>query len=285
MEDNKFLFASFFYNKEDWHFLIRNFLKPLTDEIKQYNHNLGAIVHLSYDRGENIGFTIPVPANDAMQIASLIDATARDFFSLYGSSQKKVESYNGKFFKDFPVNSVQYNLHFFPFTSQINERDESNLRPFYFISELIMGMMANDAFDDESIFTFSFYLHMLLIKSLSGNMMSADLIEEQTQSLQADYQSSFEENMPVLFEITESILDNAMPPEEENLWMDDWKNLCANLFSHDNNMVSSDNKPLLFYKKISFGIRKQLGFNSVTDNMLASFIRYCIAKREGMRLV
>jgi len=277
MEKNRFIFISLFYSRDNWTALNVNFVGPMLDEIQLRFHVAAPIIHISRDRGENIGITIPVTETNGLQVAEFIDVQAKSFFHLHPCKRDRKSSRALSFFKDFPVNSIQYNLHTFPFTAGSDPDNDLMLLPFRVVSRLIREILLDEDFYEESPFTFSFYLHLLLIHSLSENMIPAKLLVDKDASGKPEHKQAFDLNKDTLLEITESVLSDEINLSEDNTWMKDWMHTCSDILQKD-----STHDPLVFYKKVSAGINRQLGLNVASAEMLSAFIHYCMEKRKPM---
>jgi len=283
MEKIKFLFISLYYSTQEWNSLKTNFIGPIVKEIQLRFQGAAPIIHVSMNRGENIGITIPVTQTNGPEIAEFIDGQAKSFFHLHPCKRNRKRSRPITFFKDFPVNSIQYNLHSFPFKPGDDPEDELLLAQFNMVSQLILDILIDEDFNVESLFTFSFYLHLLLIQAMSENMIPAGSLIDNYSPEKIEYKQAFDVNKDTLYEITESILNDEIYLLKDNTWMKDWLQTSVKCLEIDS-LRSPNQNPLTFYKKISAGINKQLGLNIASEEMLSAFIRYCVEKKRDMIL-
>ncbi len=101
---------SIFYNKNEWHKLIKYFQICIAN----YDKIIGTYLKLSRIRGPHIEFTTLVEEVNKIDSVRYFSGKIEEFLRKNPSSNKNIESVNHEFFLDFSNNTVHYGIHDYP---------------------------------------------------------------------------------------------------------------------------------------------------------------------------
>jgi hypothetical protein len=280
------LFVSLYYPREGWHSLIKEVIVPFAKKLEEDFGGNFFIIHLSYQRGENIGLSCRMPDGAIRNRARSLKKNAIDFFKQNPLGRNENKNYGQVFFKDFPMNSVQFNLHRFPFelTEKIVEKFSFPLFPVLeTVSKNISGMLCEEVIDALSLITYSFYLHSISLKHLSDHLADtgefiryAALMARNAATKSAgedlvieNYLAIYEENRAVLLQIIEEIFNDQHESDRETTWQTEW----AQIFNYLNRIDKKTDLSIIYneYKCLMHVIISQLGLDR---KIFVSFLEF-----------
>jgi hypothetical protein len=280
--------CSLFCSRSHW-----NHLLNAIESFLNYRHNKAHIknwlVELNYLCGENIRFAFFIPSEQCEHLALETNTWFKTFFSKANFPAGEPELPLKDIFLPFPQNTVQYGLYRPDITSSTELTSKNLLRTS--LSNIMIEALKTEDIDDEVILTFTYYLHISLIKTIikknyasvtelynfyndtlpvnleemvygDWTMYSPDNGEQQISAIIA-------ENAEKLLEIADSII-NPLTKEDIPGWLEQWTALCDRQMKMD---LPSANTFHTKYSRIVYQLYKQLGINEKVGLMLTLFIR------------
>jgi|GEM_PF-4743406 len=183
-----------FYSREEWHVLLEKCLGPLLGE---------SLLYLSDGRGDHIHFSIPTRPEYREQHLVVIVAILNNFLTAHPSSDKRTVYPGAHFFRNFPTNTVRYNLH------KLNLEYPALIDLQYFISNDIINTLGTDIIDEDNLSTFFIYALMNVICVYYPDLSVAALkVSNLVDITHDDHENIFEENEEGLLGICDDVWDD-----------------------------------------------------------------------------
>ncbi len=237
----KELTVSIFYNQEEWHILNTAFIIPLLDSLDKGNDNLQFNILLNSLNGSNVKLILLLPDDDFEDCKHLIDSKLRFFLSHNPSAPVSLSFPLKGFFMDFPNNTYWYNIYYQGSALWFNTMNDNNFKKIHAcLSRTILNTLSNERIDNESIFTFSLYLQIGIVRAGSNNlkeakklvsgmlscfdqkeekrMIDSELAEDQLKNL-------YSRNESILAEIFKDVWNR--PCSADLAWLENWINTCS----------------------------------------------------------
>jgi hypothetical protein len=272
-----FIRISIFTSKENWNIVlqkcIKSFLaiKSIKECVKTYN------ISFNNKRGDNIRISILVSVTELERVANRADSYFKNF--LINSNLTKLDMPPGKddIFLPFPVNTVQYGLY-------LEKGIESK---YYFpelkenLSQIIVNTLSNEIVDDETIFSFSLYLHLILTNVLKKTIKEFNPIfyhycenfmtQEKNDPLKDDAETYFIGNSQVILEIYEDVINSLH--KRQVSWMSTWQNICKKEVLNLAKNLDLKQDILSIYQILFDSINNQIGISKFSQNLLIYTIK------------
>jgi len=277
------LFISIFYNQKDWCTLFANLFEPLAKEISSIDPLSKYVTHFSYKRGENIGITWYLSIVTVDVTSKIIDKKSIAFLRENRSKPKVNKSRINSIFKNFPVNSQHYNLHFFPFFSTTHLSITEVELLVSTVTQLISAYFSEETIDDECKFTLTLYLHLIMancvIKNVDKTFLQKMLIHPHVNAINPrtdDYLCSFFETELTVREIINDISNDHYFSRPENKLFQSWQAACNGIIQNHFLIKSSVDGLAPAFKEMSDLITEQLGLSKNGQEMTIFFLCKCI---------
>jgi hypothetical protein len=263
------LTCSLFCSRDHWNHLLK-----AIDSFPYYrdvqDHGKPCLVEFNYLFGENIRLAFLMPEEECKHFALQTDTWFKSFFSKANFPVSKPVLPLKGIFLPFPQNTIQYGLYrpevLYPPGQKYKHLLHSSL------SHIIIEALKTEEIDDEMILTFTYYLHISLIKTiLKGNLASVTEVYN-------CYNNSFPENeetaiitdnMKNMLAIADSIF-NPQTREDIPGWLQQWISVCDMQMKME---LTSANTFYAKYSRIVNQIHHQLGIEEKMGLLLPVFIR------------
>jgi len=279
----------FYYNQNQWGFFLKKHLAHLIKLILEIDKNAEYIIYLSRYRGENIQLNVLAKSSARLPIIDLISQKTNIFFKKFPSAKKRVRYPLNGFFKDFPVNSIQYNLKSNSLNNSFSQLTAFNADPHKILNKIIFSCLTKKEINEETIFLVNYYLHVALVKVLLSTYQwnGKAVLEEIVQKIKSpdEVQEKWSkqllnENESILTAIIRDIFEKKILPTRKGyLWIPEWIEFCDLFFETS---APTKDKSSVYHKLeclISI-INSQLAFGF--KGMQFFFIQFIIDKSLPM---
>ena len=235
---------SFYYNQNQWGFLITKHIAKIIYFIIEIDKNAEYVICLSKNSGDNILLIVFTNIDASPLIVNHIHEKTLMFFNKYPSSKKRCKYPLSVLFKNFPNNSIQYNL------KKHNQSNFNNLNLLFktslhkIINELIIINLTKEEFNDEQVFLSNFYLNVLVAKSLQKILgeSSIDVLEKIGKIISSQNENKDIWETQLIFDnefiltdiIAQILLTNTLPTSKRYFCMSKWVDSCEHLFTSQN---------------------------------------------------
>jgi hypothetical protein len=270
-----------FYAKSKWHILIKDFLIPLLKEINLLDKQTYHVVHFNEERGQNICVTWFISTSYGDLILEKIHHEGKLFLKNNPSRYNCPIFNTHSTFKNFPLNSVHYNLYKFPYI-KIKHLDLYDfIRISSSLTAIISRVLVNDPIDTDVTFTLAFYLHVLLIKTFSleldAKLTSIDDSPDNNRSIVSDneMQNIFVNNRAIFDDIIIDLNNDNFLNEKDNNWLLLWSQTCYEICNKNRTGLLATNSNALL-NEMSKLILQQLGLNISVQKLIVTFINQSI---------
>lgn len=223
MNIGTFIYASIFYNRRNWHYLLRDCLKPLISKLSR-THEPDWLIYLNHDKGPNIRFSW-YSENDSCAKSALliIDECLQNYLQENPSQASEKDLTVKNAFMDIPNNSARYNLYM--------QLDRQMPEPRRLVSENILDKFSSEEIDNEAILSLSLYIHFQLIKSSQSHLDGHDVLSNVRPALKkqldaetaAQLETFYLQNRTIIAQICQDVFSDEMNPDLS--WLQGWQQL------------------------------------------------------------
>jgi hypothetical protein len=256
----KRIYLSIYCDKPHWKGLI-GVLSDLENQLKLVEPCIQIVLHFGREINPYLGITLLLPSKYARNVTYLVD----DYIKKYlGKTRIPVKGQKDtlfdKLFMDIPSGTLHYNFHNFPASYFVDLSEETIARLSDKISNAIIHSFKEDSYDEEMVFTLSFYLQALLLLAFFENLenccaeiatISKDFKVEPSSVV---YEELFLANPSYFEDILEDVFVKKIWIDGGEPWMNEWWSLCNEIRKAlDKDEFSSG------LKSMSSLIDKQLG--------------------------
>lgn len=268
-EKNNWLNFSFYYNQNKWSFFLKKHLTKIIKSIVEIDENAEYVICLSKYCGENIQLNVLTNNNTRTMIVGLISKKTNIFFKKFPSARKRAVYPLKSFFKDFPVNSIQYNLRNSGLSSNISLPLGFNTNLHKVLNRVIVSYVAKEEVSEEAVFLTNYQLNVAVVKVLLAKYAenAGTVLEQISQKIKSSDETREKwvnqlliENGAMLTAIIQSILQtDSRARRNKYLWMNEWVHLC-NIFFNNSEAAEDVNVVFDKWERLITVINQQLNF-------------------------
>lgn len=268
-ERNNWLNFSFYYNQNRWSFFIKKHLTKIIKSILEIDKNAEYVICLSKYCGENIQLNVLTDNSTRKMIIGLISEKTNIFLKKFPSTRKRASYPLKSFFKDFPVNSIHYNLKNSGLSINISLPPSFNTNLHKVLNRVIISYVAKEEVTEEVIFLTNYQLNVAVVKVLLAKYAenAGTVLERISQKIKSSDETRERwvnqlliENGAMLTAIIQSILQtDSRSRRNKYLWMNEWVDLCNIFF---NNSEAAEDVSVVFdkWELLIAVINQQLNF-------------------------
>lgn len=172
------LFVSLYYQRNKWGLMFDEAIMVFIRKVKYENLIISYILHLNNFRGNYIGISFHTTNSKLLTLAATIDHFFKNYFIEHPSKDEPTNLTPTGIFKNFHNNSIQYNLHLFPFTPKQLSSKKVEVELCKRLSPIMIEALGKEEIDLTILVTYSSYLHLLLLKVISASLSEAASITE-----------------------------------------------------------------------------------------------------------
>lgn len=241
--DSTWVNVSVFYNMKSWNTILNSCLRPSLALLERRSWIEGYFIHFSKNQGDHLRISCLVSSNHVDDVRQILSNDIKKYISAFPSITDQVKYPLSSIFKNFPNNSVNFNIYknYAPESEFLNSKELLSLRQL--ISNLIIAEMAQDIIEEESVFTFGLYMQLGVLKAIFERKDKSILqlrehinnlifnTEIKSQVL-ADKKIAdlYIENKELLLEIFNEVW-NEMPEAD---WLFPWISTCKDFYTRVN---------------------------------------------------
>jgi hypothetical protein len=260
---------SLFCSKKDWGVLLNEGIVPFLEELSAEQKHVSYFLEFNSSQGENIRLSLATENANAPDLAKRADTYFKDFFSRRFIPEKEnlLPAEVKDLFMPFPKNSIQYGV----YKSNDAYNNFSAIR--MALSAIMIDALIEETINDETIWTFAYYLNLALLKALGKHRLSKFKnfynVNDEINSLII---SKFTDNRETLIEIANNII-HSQTVEDTSIWLESWTKTCEGEIMND---FPNFTKLLEIHNRIVDIIYKQVGVTEKMRVMLFYFISQVI---------
>ena len=231
-------------------------------------------LQFNYQGGENIRWALFIPADQVDNFTRQIDDHFNYFFSKANLPLTKSSTSVETDLLPFPQNSIQYGLYRPVYSDGFGTLQDFGIRSS--LSWLMIEALASDNIDDETILTFTFYLHIALIKLMLTRGL-ASLTELRNIHIY-NYMpigdpltiKKVEDNRERIFEMANDII-NPAKEDDVPIWLQKWMDRCDTEIRKELPYPYTK-KNELHYRRLIYHLHIQLGITVNMESLLLFFL-------------
>lgn len=280
VQDTNWIHMSVFYNKENWHFLLREFIKPVTVSLLERLEITKFIIQMGHNRGDHINLSLECKSDLAERLIAEVHSLLAEFLVHHPSSTVIRKFPIKNFFKDFENNSIQYNL--FQFSGlEFDDVDQFIIDECqYFLSKLILDVFSREKYDEESLLPFLMYVHLCFFYAWEHTPIGSTLLSQfaiqPVSTLDLTLEEVFNKNKTNLKEIVRRIWASEPYDDCSDLrWLTIWKQGCTDIAKKMAVQTSNAavKNTLNMYKMLFTRINSQSGISNSGENLIFQLLK------------
>ncbi|MEN0053136.1 MAG: hypothetical protein AAGC65_05685 [Mucilaginibacter sp.] len=271
------LYVSLFYPRDAWHKLIKRAVIPFLN-LSSERYGIHYICHFNTYRGDAINFTIQVKHNKndfVLFFHEYFQQYLNDNPASSGRDQEEFESV----FMDFPINSIRYGLHDFPF----NGRRRFDLNKLFVLQEtstIFLDALSKggDTFDVTAL-ALNIYSNCRIfyetLNNKAGQQLNGQGIDTQLQDL---LDTQYDENIELVEQVimnNYNIIYKKKAPRNHG-WLTRWSDLSKKLIENRPSLSSGFSKSS--FKEFIAYSKKQLGLAQDEEVLIQYFVNKAISE-------
>lgn len=256
------LYCSVFYGQSYWNSFLAQCIPLIRLGLEKQLSPVELVIHFRRQRGSHIGLSFFMKEDITQNLLAIeiINSAVISFLEKQPSRTKKPVTLG--IFKNFPNNSLHYQLHVFPFDSSNNLGTENLKTLSIIISNIILEELSQEKITQESLFTMCLYLHLLLFRSMYSTLSACRKYLSSTKITMSEcidtngvFEAVLSENANIIQEIILNIFDDVYIAKQS--WMKGWMIVCEQVIMNCKHMPVEK-----AVSQISNLTAKQLGMNS-----------------------
>lgn len=239
--------SSIYYNKECWHILLQDCIKPLISDLHRNKQILNFFIAFNAKQGDNIRFAVHLPLKRSVKTTVFIDQYLKSFLEK-NKSPDVIQTYPLKnFFINYPNNQVKYNF----FNNTKNPTDGEVLTRQYF-SKALIGAFKDSSIDSSATFTFILYVQLTILKVLFADKLSAkgalcninynytaELTKEQLHKIEVRATEAFFKNRLIMAGIMEDVWEHPLDYSSDLKWLQEIETLTKKVQTRSNSSLDT----------------------------------------------
>jgi hypothetical protein len=272
-----FLYVSLFYPRDAWHKLIKRAIIPFLN-LSSERYGINYICHFNTFRGDAINFTIRVKHNKADFVLFFHEYFHQYLHDNPASSVRDHEAFESVFM-DFPVNSIRYGLHDFPF-KRSRRFDLNTLLILQDTSAIFLDALSKAGITaDITTLALNIYSNLSIfyqtfskkhVREVNGQVIGSELQD----LLDIQYDENTELIEQVILNNYDTIYKKKVP--RNHSWLTRWSDLSRRLIE-SNPSLSSGHSKISFAEFMAYS-KKQLGLAQDEEVLIQYFVNKALSE-------